>query len=310
MTDSAQNYTYEVTNVDSSGIATITMTSYDSLQYFTGMRVHAGTSDSDVVEFVESRVEDALSKWADQRATPTITIGSETTLRYRNRVFGEVPDYNYLTHKIDSAETIDSYAITTTYNSTPLNDSEKAEVYSNVFATRASLWNKLDEDGRLDSVLAGMNVPIGAHATWDASAGVSFDWSTDKISSRNVANVERVSTGRYKVHFINDLPDSNYSTLCTAGSTDYSGSGSSPRNLSVMNRNTDYVEVICERSDDAVNEDNFYNSVMVINAQDNHFDSHGININHQERFYFKESITKKIQLILGKNDSDMAAYIQ
>lgn len=310
MTDSAQNYTYEVTAVDSSGIAAITLTSYDSLQYFTGMRIHEGTVDSDVTVFVKSRVEDALSKWADRRATPTITVGSETTLRYRTKIFGETPDYNYLTHKIVSAETIDSFNITTLYNAIALNDSEKAEVYSGVFADRARLWNKLDEDGRLDSVLSGLNVPIGAHATWDASAEGSFDWSTDKISSRNVENVERVSTGRFKVHFINDLPDTSYSTLCTAGSTDYSGSGSSPRNLSVMNRTTDYVEVICERSDDAVNEDNFYNSVMVINAQDDHFDSHGININHQERFYFRESITQRIQSILGKNDSDMADYIQ
>ena len=76
-----------------------------------------------------------------------------------------------------------------------------------------------------------------------------------------------------------------------------------------MNRTTEYVEVLCERSDDAVNEDNFYNSVLVINAQDNHFDSHGINIMHQENFYFDEAITQKIKTILGLNDSDMAVYL-
>lgn len=309
MTDSAQDYTYEVTSVDSSGIAAITMTSYDSLQYFTGMRVHASTTDSDVVTFVKSRVDDALSKWASARAPTTITVGSETSLRYRTRIFNELPEFNYLTHKIVSSETVDSYNITTDYNSVPLNDSEKAEVYSGVFSTRASLWNKLDGEGRLDSVLSGLDVPIGAHATWDASAGGSFDWSTDKISSRNVKNVERVETGRYKVYFTNELSDSSYSTVCTAGSTDYSGSGSSPRNLSVMNRQTDYVEVICERSDDAVNEDNFYNSVIVVNAQDNQFDSHGININHQERFYFDDAVTQRIQTILGLVDSDMAEYL-
>ena len=83
MTDSAQDYTYEVTGIDSSGLATITMTSYDSLEYFTGMRVNASTTDSDVVRFVESRIENALEKWADQRATPSITVGSETSLRQR-----------------------------------------------------------------------------------------------------------------------------------------------------------------------------------------------------------------------------------
>ena len=76
-----------------------------------------------------------------------------------------------------------------------------------------------------------------------------------------------------------------------------------------MNRTTDYLEVICERSDDAVNEDNFYNSVLIVNADDNHYDSHGINILHQENFQFGDAITKKIQTILGKNDSDMAVYL-
>ena len=308
MTDSAQDYTYEVTRIDSSGLATITMTSYDSLEYFTGMKVNASTTDSDVVKFVESRVENALEKWADQRATPSITIGS-AALRYRNRITNEEPEYNYLTQRSVPYETIDSDTITVNYSLTSLNDSEKAEVYSNLFSARASLWNRLEEDNRLDSVLAGLKVPMGAHATWDASAEESFDWSTDRISSRNVSNVERVSTGRYKVHFANALPDTGYTAVCTTGSTDYSGSGSSPRNLSVMNRTTDYLEVLCERSDDAVNEDNFYNSVLIVNADDEHYDSHGINILHQERFQFGDAITKKIQTILGKNDSDMAVYL-
>ena len=310
MTDSAQNYSYEVTSIDSSGLATITMTSFDSLQYFTGMRVDASTTDSDVTTFVETRVQDALDKWSDQRATPSITVGSETSLRYRIRTENPAPeDYNYLTHKLVRSETIDSDTITVDFVPTPMSDSEKAEVYSTVYATRASLWNRLDLDERLDSVLAGLDIPIGSHATWDASAGAAFDWSTDKIAGRNVSNVERVSTGRYKVHFTNPLPDTSYSTVCTAGSTDYSGSGASPRNLSVMNRTTDYVEVLCERSDDAVNEDNFYNSVIVINANDGHYDSFGIDLNHKERFYFGDTIIQRIQTILGKNDSDMAHYL-
>ena len=137
MTDSAQNYSYEVTNVDSNGLATITMTSYDSLQYFTGMRVDASTTDSDVTVFVETRVADALAKWSDQRATPSITVGSETSLRYRIRTEAEEPDYNYLTHKLVSSETIDSDTITVNYTPTALSDSEKAEVYAGIFLPRA-----------------------------------------------------------------------------------------------------------------------------------------------------------------------------
>ena len=189
MTDSAQDYTYEVTGIDSSGLATITMTSYDSLQYFTGMRVNTSTTDSDVVEFVESRIVDAMSKWASRRATPSITVGSETSLRHRIRVTNEEPDYNYLTRKLVPYETVDSDTITTDYTITPLNDSEKAEVYAGIFLPRASLWSRLEVDGRLDSVLSDLNIPIGAHATWDGSAGGSFDWSTDNITSRNVSSV-------------------------------------------------------------------------------------------------------------------------
>ena len=272
-------------------------------------KVDASTTDSDVTTFVETRLADALSKWSDERATPSITVGSATTLRYRVRVEDSEPNYNYLTHKLVSSETIDSDTITVSYTPTALSDSEKAEVYSGVYATRASLWNRLNEEDRLDSVLGGLNIAVGSHATWDASAGGSFDWSTDQIAGRNVSNVERVSTGRYKVHFRNPFPDTNYSTVCTAGSTDYSGSGASPRNLSVMNRTTDYVEVLCERSDDAVNEDNFYNSVIVVNADDGHYDSFGIDLQHRERFYFNDAITQRIQTILGKNDSYMAHYL-
>ena len=309
MTDSAQNYSYEVTNVDSNGLATITMTSYDSLQYFTGMRVDASTTDSDVTAFVETRVLDAISKWASDRETPSITVGSETSLRHRIRVTNERPDYNYLTRKLVPYETIDSDTITIDYTPTLMNDSEKAEVYAGIFLPRASLWSRLETDGRLDSVLNDLNIPLGAHATWDGSAGESFDWSTDNISSRNVSNVERVSTGRYKVHFTNTMPDAGYTTVCTAGSTDYSGPGASPRNLSVVNRTSDYVEVLCERSDDAVNEDNFYNSVLVTNVDDDRFDSHGISFKHQENFFFNDNVTKRVQSVLGLNDSDMAAFL-
>jgi len=309
MTDSAQDYTYEVTGIDSSGLATITMTSYDSLEYFTGLRVNASTTDSDIIRFVEGRVENALEKWADQRSTPSITVGSATDLRYRNRITNAEPDYNHLTHKSVPYETIDSDTITLDYTLTPLSDSEKAEVYSTIFSSRSSLWNRLDADNRLDSVLAGLNVPMGGHATWDASAGGSFDWPTDKISSRNVSNVERVSAGRYKVHFAHALEDTAYTAVCTTGSTDYSGNNASPRNLSVMNRTTDYLEVLCERSDDAVNEDNFYNSVLIVDLDDDHYDSHGINILHQENFQFGDAITQRIKTILGMNDSEFAGYL-
>jgi len=48
---------------------------------------------------------------------------------------------------------------------------------------------------------------------------------------------------------------------------------------------------------------------LIVNVDDDRFDSYGINFKHQENFHFGDAITKKIQTILGKNDSDMAVYL-
>jgi hypothetical protein len=158
MADSAQDYTYEVTNIDSSNLATITMTSYDSLQYFTGMRVDASTTDSDVSRFVVGKISDALAKWSDQRATSSITVGSATSMRYRTRIENSEPYYNPLTHKLVSSETIDSDTITVNYTPTALSDSEKSIVYSNLTTAKDVLWTNLLEGGHVDSVAGNLNI--------------------------------------------------------------------------------------------------------------------------------------------------------
>ena len=70
--------------------------------------------------------------------------------------------------------------------------------------------------------------------------------------------------GIYRVTFTTAFASDAYTVTCGVGSTDYSGTGASPREVSILARNAAYVDVICERSDDAVNEDNAYMSLIVM----------------------------------------------
>ena len=102
------------------------------------------------------------------------------------------------------------------------------------------------------------------HASWNGSA--SFDWGTDRIASSGVSSVTRVKKGVYRVSFSSNFASSNYTVTTGVGSEDYSGINASPRSLSVLleTQTPSTVDVICERSDDAVNEDNAYMSIIVI----------------------------------------------
>ena len=108
------------------------------------------------------------------------------------------------------------------------------------------------------------SLPRMLHASWDASTAGSFDDANDVIASRGIASVVRSATGIFRVTFTTAFADANYTVTCGVGSTDYSGTGASPRAVSVLERNAAYVDVICEISDDAVNEDNAYMSLVVM----------------------------------------------
>lgn len=118
---------------------------------------------------------------------------------------------------------------------------------------------------RADSVSAALAaLPTMVHASWNASTGAAFDFANDAIASHGVANVTRTAMGIFRVSFATAFPSDAYTVTCGQGSTDYSGTGASPREVSILARDATYVDVICERSDDAVNEDNFYMSVIVM----------------------------------------------
>ena len=310
MTDSAQDYTYEVLAVDSSGEAMIQMTSFDSLQHTFWYQLQSGDSDGTIASLVKNNEPIALLRWGDQReTTPTITIGSRASARYKVRSETEKPLFNRLTKTAEVADSETTDEIISYYTVRGLSDSEKANIYTSLSVTREELWQKLRDGSFIDTVLSGLNIQQPVHASWDATAGGSYDWSTDKIASLNVDSVSRVNTGRFKVHFTNPMQDSNYSVFCTVGSRDYDGVGAGSRTLSVMDRTPNYVEVLCERADDAVNEDNFFNSVAVSANKDAEEDSDFIALYNQASFNFRDGLAQSIKGLIGKNDSDFADFL-
>ena len=105
------------------------------------------------------------------------------------------------------------------------------------------------------------------HASWDGTTAGSFNFSTDGVASYGISGVTRLDVGKYRVDFTTDFADANYTVTTGCGTTDYSGTGASPRTVSILSRTASSVTVLCERTDDAVNEDNEYMSVMIVGLQ-------------------------------------------
>ena len=312
MTDSAQDYSYQVLAVDSSGEVMIQLTSFDFLRHTMWYQLSPGDSDGTIADVVKDRASFAVMKWTEEReATPSITIGTRVSTRYKTLTeSNEKPLVNFLTKLVSSTESETADEIVTTFSAVDLTSDQKEVVYTGMSLDREHLWQKLRSGNHIDTVLSSLNIRQPIHASWDATAAGSYNWNNDKIASLNVDSVSRVDTGRYKVHFTNPMDDSNYSVFCTVGSTDYSGSGGSPRNLSVMDRTPNYVEVLCERADDGVNEDNFFNSVAVSANKDAEEDSDFIELYNRSTFNFRDGVVQSIKTIIGKNDSDFAEFLR
>ena len=310
MTDSAQDYTYEVLAIDSFGEATIEVTSYDSIQSLLWYQVNSGDSDGTISDFVSQQFPSLLTRWATIRDSGTgITIGTPVSARYKIQTLGTKPVVNELTTIAVASDSETNDEIVTTYTTRALSDSEKGEVYTSLTVSREDLWQKLRNGGYIDTVLNGLGIRQPIHASWDATAGGSYNWSTDKIASLNVDSVSRLDTGKFRVHFANAMEDSNYSVVCAVGSTDYGGFGASSRDLSVLGRTPNYVDVICERSDDAVNEDNAFNSVAVFPNKDAEEDSDFVAMYNRPIFRFRDGLSQTIKSLLSKNDSDFADFL-
>ena len=117
----------------------------------------------------------------------------------------------------------------------------------------------------IPGVSGGLGFKI-AHASWRGSS--SFNWATDRIASSGISDITRVSKGIYSISFSSDFASSNYTVTTTVGSENYGGVGARPRTLSVLleTQTPGTVDVICERTDDAVNVDNAYMSIFIIGS--------------------------------------------
>lgn len=129
-------------------------------------------------------------------------------------------------------------------------------------------------EGESNFTLKEVNIPEASgglgfkivHASWSGSS--SFTWGSDQIASSGISDVTRVAKGIYRVSFSSDFASANYTVTTSVGSENYSGVGASPRTLSVLleTRTPGTVDVICERTDDAVNVDNEYMSIFIIGS--------------------------------------------
>jgi len=123
------------------------------------------------------------------------------------------------------------------------------------------------ENGAKGQKGATGGLPILAfHASWDASAGDSFDWSTDQIGCFGIDNVVRTAKGIFDITFPVPLLSANYTVVASAGDQNYGGVGASPRAMNVLNRTTTGFTVICERTDDAAQDDCGYIALVVLGS--------------------------------------------
>ena len=161
-----------------------------------------------------------------------------------------------LAKKLDSDAAINTIGV-------PTGDANLGSFTGNIISDGATIKEALQS---LESSQESANaaLPTMIHASWDASSGAAFDFATNGIASSGVSAVTRQGEGIYRVEFTTPFATNAYTATCGVGSTDYSGANASPREVSIMTRTTDHIEVICERSDDAVNEDNFYMSVIIM----------------------------------------------
>lgn len=111
---------------------------------------------------------------------------------------------------------------------------------------------------------AGANGVLGfsiVSASFDASAGDSFDWSTDMVSSYGISNVTRIETGLFKIDFETALSSNNYTAVASAGAGNHS---SSSRAVSIDERTAESCTIRVERTDTGSQQDEAYIAVIIL----------------------------------------------
>jgi hypothetical protein len=187
-------------------------------------------------------------------------------LLFNGNVIATRSDISYAVSsaKLSSAEHLSTAWLTIT----PDHDGSNANANVSNVAHSEIVFNSADTSLDITSnaqpvakITSGVLVQV--HGSWDATAAGSFNWATDEIASHGISTVTRDAVGIYTVEFETPFATNAYTVTTGCGSIDYSGTGASPRTVSVLTRNAANCTVICERTDDAVNEDNLYMSLMV-----------------------------------------------
>ena len=311
MTHTAQDYTHKVVEIDTLGLATIRLTSHDSLDVDWNLQLSPSDSDGSITTFVESVVEQSIDIWDAARAIPNLSLDNVIEDRYRPLELDSEPEYSTLTHKLEEFDSIAPDKITRHYAVTPMTVPEKVAYRESLGAPRSLFLANLLSVGKLDSAEHYFQVSNGMikSAAWDGSSAGSFDWATDGISSRGVKDVVRQSTGHFRVFFETPVPDAKYTSVTGIGDQKYSGSGSSPRQATIIARDSAYVDVHCERTDDAVDEDNGFFSVHVHPGSTSLTEgllSLAVQFEEAEEFEFLDSVCSTIRARLKIPDSDFA----
>jgi hypothetical protein len=322
MADSSYSYTAVISNLGvSSRRMTVQYSRDDSDDtrpsvYRTIALAQTEFNDSDIAAKIKEIGRSVGAQWyndasyisANADVNADSFIGDSFSFTYKPSTTDSVPEFNSLTQYLTSYESEGPTEIRTKYTVEDLDSAQKESVYSQVSIDKSAMWQKLRNAGHLTKVLRGLGGGDDVNASWDGSAGAGYTWGAGQINSYGVDSVSREAEGTYRVHFAYPYPDSNYTVSTGVGAENYSGTGASPRQLTVTARTPDYVEVHCERTDDAVDEDNAYMSVQVSNAQD--WDQNEIEFIHGDIFTVGDSLMDEVQTILSLNDSDFLDLVQ
>ena len=111
---------------------------------------------------------------------------------------------------------------------------------------------------------AGVGASISAYAAFDGSTAGAFDWTTDTFASFGVSSITRSAVGEFVINFETNFASGAYCVIGSAGDQDHTGVGSSPRCVNVTNRTASAVTILVERTDDGVQDDDGYISLMVM----------------------------------------------
>lgn len=232
--------------------------------------------------------------------------GTQYNFTYKPTVYSSVPDYNEQTHKLQGYDSESDVSITRLYSVVALTDQEKREIRENYSIDKEGLHQKLLRTGNLVKVYRKLGSGDDVSASWDASAGAGFNFSTDAIASYGVSTVERVGTGTYRVVFTDAFDDANYTVTTGVGV------GSSTLQMNIVSRASDSLQVHCERTDNAVDEDNSYMAVQI--SKQGTYDSAEVEFHTATINPFDGALLQGIKTILGyssdsSGDSDFLTYL-